>query len=151
MDEGKEGSQDKDKGKKPPTTPEPPPPKTVPDVKEPPSKPTDEDVITISKSEFASLQKQVLDLQNDAVKADKVKDDAERTYTYNALKALNPKLAKINKDASLSTLKTVIETAKEIKNDFPSLDSKDKPPPKAGAEDHDSMDYDFVKKEWVYT
>lgn len=76
---------------------------------------------TVSKKDYMSVQKQVLDLQKEKQQSDADKEELDRTYAMNELKRLSPQLAKINEKSSADTLKTVISTLTEVKKDFPSL------------------------------
>ena len=62
-----------------------------------------EDSILVSKSEFANMQKTMIDLQKESDEAKKATVKAERDAVYNELLVLNPKLAKIH-----------IESGKEV-------------------------------------
>lgn len=146
MAEGKEGS---DPEPKPDVKPEVKP-EEVPEVTKPTEPEPVPEMVSVPKEEFTNLQKQMLELQKEKEEAQKSKDDLERRYAFNELKTLNPKLAEINKTASAATLKVIIETAKEIKSGFPSFGTKPGSEKKASVDDHDSMDYDFVKKDWTY-
>jgi len=129
--------QDDPKGSKKPKTPDKP-------VEDPISQTLnleynesdDSDNVSVPKEEFAQMQSQMVELQEKADKADKDKAESERKHAYETLLALNPKLAKINEKSSTLVIKTVIETAKEIKSDFPSFVPEDgkepTPPPREG-------------------
>lgn len=119
---------DKDKQTPPVTPPEEPP-------KDPPKDQADKDeveTITLSKEDFTDLQLKIVNLQTKVEKSEKEKVKMDRDQKFTELKKLNPKLAELNKNAVSSTLDTVIETAKTLKGQFPSIsDGDDKPVKKA--------------------
>lgn len=108
-----------------------------------------EENMTISKEDFANLQKQLLTLQEEANKEKSAKLEMEREHAFKELETLNPSLAKLNKDSSAEMLKIVIQTAKELKADFPSLRKENKDSQK----DIKPVGYiggkDLASQEWI--
>jgi len=88
------------------------------------------DMVTMSQSEFANIQKSMAELQTnyDGLKVEKEK--IARDAVMVELTALNPALAKTNKDVDFAKLKIVLEVAKEMKTGIPDLKkgSKDEKP-----------------------
>jgi len=110
-----------------------------------------DDSIVVTKAELANMQKNLIGLQKESDDATKAKVKAERDGIYNELLVLNPKLAKIHLESSKDVLIGALSAAKEIKTGFQSLRTKKGEEKKASYGDHSSMDYDFVKKEYVFT
>lgn len=110
-----------------------------------------DDSIVVTKAEFANMQKTMIDLQKQSDDAEKAKVKAERDAVYNELLIVNPKLAKIHVEASKEVLEGALSAAKEIKTGFQSLKGNNKDPKKADYSNHDSINYDFVKKEFIFT
>ena len=111
----------------------------------------DKDNLTISKKAWNETQKTILALQKGKEEADAKAIETERLSVYSELMAINPKLAKLNEKSSIDMLRGALQAAKEIKEGFPSLNnSKKGESKKASYGDHDSMKYDFVKKEYEF-
>ncbi len=89
----------------------------------------DDENITLSKTEFTDWQNKMVKLEEKVEKAESDKDKLERDTKFDELKALNPKLAKLNEKAASSTLDTVIATAKTMKGTFPPLNNGEDPEP----------------------
>ena len=125
-------------------------------IKEPIQEPVvevviDKDNLTISKKAWNETQKTILALQKGKEEADAKAIETERLSVYSELMAINPKLAKLNEKSSIDMLRGALQAAKEIKEGFPSLNnSKKGETKKASYGDHDSMDYNFVKKEYEF-
>ena len=137
-----------------PVEPKPDPevkPEVKPPVKTEVTSTVPDDSIVVTKTEFANMQKSMIDLQKQSDDAEKAKVKAERDAVYNELLIVNPKLAKIHVEASKEVLEGALSAAKEIKTGFQSLRQDKKDPKKASYGDHDSVSYDFVKKDYVFT
>ena len=87
------------------------------EVKEPAVK-TPQSAPTISVEDFKNVQKQLLEAQTQLEVIAKEKESAQKVSMLEQIKAVNPKLAEINKDASLETLKVVFTTAESITTGF---------------------------------
>lgn len=109
------------------------------------------ETVTPSNEDFAELQRQMVELQTENDKQKKAIILSERNHLFSDLEQLNPKLAKLNEKSSVEMLRVVIQTARELEGGFPSLNNEASKPKEASAGDHDTADYDFEKKAWVYT
>lgn len=114
------------------------------------SKLSSKDNITMPKAEFKDMQTRMLTLETEATDAKKAAELSTRNNLFSSLEQMNPKLAKLNEKSSSAVLQVVLDTAREMKEGFPSIKGE-KVIEGATAGKHDETHYDFVKGEFVYS
>ena len=69
---------------------------------------------TVSASDFVAMQEQLSKAQDQLTLMETEKIDIQKAGVLANLKTINPKLAELNKDAELSTLKAVLNSVKKF-------------------------------------
>lgn len=89
-----------------------------------------DDFVKVPKADFDDMQANMVILEKRADKADKDRIASERVHVFKELTRVSPVLAKANKDAELSTLKVVLDTANTMKGTFPDMSMEGTKEPK---------------------
>lgn len=106
---------------------------------------------TLLEKELSDIKKLLVDQSNTAeLKEHQIKLDAALIQLQKA----DPRLFERHKnEKDIKTLELLIQTANDFSSNFSDYesDNKGKTKSKPDASNHDTMSYDFVEKQWIYT